>query len=355
MIFLLDRGVGSLDFDDINILSALENLIAASVEGRHYVIADRDTAAKLLSQDGLSRRAVLGLKRIQNKASENRSLLDSVSRYARVTDTGDITNEGGVWLVPLIEFNKSETTNKATVLAENLLDCDVLEIAAQHTRVKRRLRGIHISVRKHGGGGSTIAMEFDNLCKNSEGPVLCVTDGDRLYPECNASVSSRKCARVAAKHSCVAEHLDMGFRELENIIPLEILQDACECEVTQLRACPDVVGHWDVKKGVRGDWVFRLSNNSSERRFWLAQTECILGTVKGDQSCVESETCEKPDACQCVLLAGLGAEALEKVRTHIESISPHKALERAKTNAEKWFFLGDAVLSWGCAPDPIRV
>lgn len=361
MIVLLDSSLAGVDYAHPQNMAAVENLVTAYMEGKHYVLADRATAQHLYDQGGLGQRASAGLRRIYSRATENRAMLSAISRYVKVMSDGPVYSNGNTLHVPLSEFARSEAVSKTTLLAENVLDCEVLEFAAEHFAIQNGIRGLTLSIRRQGGGGSTIAMEFDNLCKNREGPVLCVTDGDRLCPSNGPSRTSKKCTRIAARTSWLAEHVDLELREIENIIPLELVEDSTDapeaaevvCRVQDER-CGSALGYWDAKKGVTVRWVLSLPKGSREQEFWFQHLRCLMDVSGTGSGCIDEDACQHAP-CRCVLIPGLGQATLARVKDHLGMSSRHRTLKRIRTNIRHWLLIGQIVFEWGCAPEAVRV
>jgi hypothetical protein len=351
----------------LGVVSILEQVASASFRGWHVLDASRPC---LLWMNGLgfSMIALAAIKRAIAQIAEKRSIKSRIETRICLEGPSGIfyqSNEG-IWHVSLDAFDAAAFT-PSELLAEDLRDARVFEISARHYQQHKGLKGSSISLWPGHGGGNGIVPCFHATIQNRTKFVLAVTDSDRDHPEALASATSTACRKLAEKQEWIAAHYELGCREIENLLPIHLVEDSIEAIaggspelVGRVKVCSEVAAKnieahqfADLKLGTRGWHATASDTNEKRRSFWSSAAKGILGR---DAVCTD-ECAYGSHACTCTFMPALGARTVEHFEEHCQKLSLPKQLERVKTsiNAEGWLDVGRAAFMWGVADPRQRV
>lgn len=370
MLLILDDSIKSLDIqNDINACSAIENLLSTVFTGSHLLMATPGVLDFLYAEKncfGLRSRAVL--LEIRNKLPQYGSLLTTIQ--TRVNICSNIINPIRIsqneWNVPLQDFIDSATINKTLVLAEDSIDAEIYLFAAHHYRIVSGIKGVNIAGRADGGGGSRISKKFGLIAKSKSDLCYCLTDSDKFSPMAIPKHTSRACDKFSTINNWVVKHRASSSRELENLVPRNMLRYSLEkFSVHQLPQWDEILqksqvqntlsAYVDLKEGTRLKWILNLTPASQDRKYWIS-TISKLGLFAQDAECFEQGHCARDkESCNCFVTPGLGQNLAESVLDWLKLSSPHKSCETVdETTDQEWMEIGMEVFEWCCAWKPMR-
>ncbi len=368
MLITIDSSIDRLDLNDTGSILSVENILNSHFDGQNMVHGDRLTLVWIYKNVPVGIRASAALKKIINNYAQDSK---GLARFRRrvVVYVGDppAISSSFSWLVPLDWFSRLEATLAPVLLGENSLDANMYLESAKHRIKYDGLRGVVPKLRPQGGGGNTTWREFENCGVYLGQMVLCVTDSDRKRPAATTGDTSKKCEKVSRRPDCVVcEHLGLEEREVENILPELIVSNSVNPHLravySQSLAALDDANHmarwhWDVKKGLKGSWVFGLKPGSADRRFWEPVVQQALSGCGDSEVCVSGGVCMSPKECGCVAAEGLGGNLLELVCDKMRDLGAAKVFSLVENDpsASRWFAIGEVALEWGCAPERSRV
>lgn len=207
--------------DDVEALSFLGE---AGSLGRHVVVAPRDRLRVLAVDDRVSARArsyYFWMAEAITQYGSMLRVLESVSVSAQCDAPIRVADS---WLIPLGLFSEPDRLLASELICENENDfCVLTELSGIYLR--RRFQGFKLSLRSRPGGGSTTAQVLRSSLREPNPITLCVVDSDQNRPGGAVGNTARLCQReLAADDWRVRLHV-LACRELENILPTEILFD----------------------------------------------------------------------------------------------------------------------------------
>lgn len=372
MRFFIDKSISELDFTSDENIHALENILGAGIEGSHSIFAERLTLMTLINVHGIGNRFVGYCKHLLSSISFdnlNRLCKQVIVIDANITSPSkDITN--GDWHVPFVYFKNSNLKLPTVLLAENLIDCDVLELAANHYMIKKKLRGLCIKLQRRSGGGSTTFQTLEQINKEQKEICICVLDSDKLSPDSNFGETFNKCNGVMPidgvwNSSLVATK----SRELENELPKPFLYAALtstdsygNLELLEKKVALSDASYWDftdIKKGISLSWILDLNKDSPEGKFW--KIDKCLGKIIEHQFCVDdclnNKECSLKANCKCKsIFPAIGEKTLNQVLNWLKSQSIHKSSEYVDAQKHAaWLELGNKVFNSCVAQKPYRL
>lgn len=352
----------------------LSLLAIAQSEGKHIITGDRNTLQSIIKCDFLDDPTKQIYKKILDKVSYLPSYLSAVSRYIEVINDCPeprILESSGKKVIQVSPkfFNDSETIQKTIILAENINDSFFYEIIATVYLIWKELRA-SIAYEKRGGGGSTITGNYIEIQRSNKRLCLCLVDSDRLAPQSSLGSTAQSIQRQADSRCTRTQLFILNFREIENLIPTSILselpliksknaQEALEViQAIDRSSVQEIRGFLDIKHKMVFQSVIK-NKEDNVKEFWQDKIDEIsqISDIRIDSWCQEHWSCSKPNPCNCSIFPGFGDGVLEQTIEHLKGIAPQQIAKKIKEGnplRREWEKLGEAVVNWCLADQPIR-
>lgn len=353
-------------------LSSLENILAAAYEGHHLVFGEVAILRALKEVKGISRRSEVVLSRLINSYAQYGGSYSKLG-FKLIVHAGDgevkFVSEGN-WSVPLRVCGKLAAVGKPILLAENLVDAKLYEHAAKHYKVINRIKGLRLSARLDGAGGSTTPQRLQHIVQEAEELCICMTDSDRLSPRDIVSSSAKKCDGLVREARHPVWHVTTNARELENVLPRDIFFECLDVEAGErwnsLLKILDSSGvsfidYSDLKEGVSVWWILKLPEASPSRDYWyqvvermqldeqasdcLRRGSCVLNKKAGDELCKG-----------CNVIPGVSRRLAESALSWFDGRSETKAMEVMNKGVyPEWIGTGKVVFDYCVAAERTRI
>lgn len=337
--------------------AALDSIALSAFHGKNFLYAKRRTLDWMCSQEisSASKSVCLWL---QNRLSEYSALREFVKVKLIVVSGGKHLNfcETGRWELPISVLEENPVAS-CTLLAENLTDADIYLLAAEHYKKHHKLNGVSINLIPSGGGGNQIYPSFAKFIDRRDTYCLSVTDTDKDYPGAESNDPSKNCRDIANERRWVAAHIDVPARELENILPINIVEDAISSDngavdlhlrferiKSRIEHFHAALLYCDLKMGTKYSWALGKHGNREKAEFWEGYLNSRQPAIR-----VCGNGCD--EGCDCFMIESLGDKVAEKFLEFCRNNSTYKQYERMKTssNANQWLAVGNAVFDWGVA------
>jgi hypothetical protein len=349
-------------------LDGIQNLLLSARQGRHALTAKKAVLLSLSKNQALSARERATALGLANRSAElpilervvNNKILVSATPIRKICKKAN----GFAWEIDVKEL-RSKFLNSLVVLAENSIDAELYQHAAIHHQISKKIKGVVSRSSARGGGGSQIDVELQGLLIEGT-PVFAITDGDFLFPGMEPSVASTRCAELVNEQNGVAWHYGLPTRDVENIIPIDVLVDVADransqnalnstkqltAVAEQLKSCPCDFSCF--KKGATLSKIFK-SENAGERAYWLMVATAIKHHhPKMFRDCIEQGSCDKKD-CACFVSHGFGENVLRQVKNWIVEKTPHNALHSFGAS-KVWMNVGEMVFDASIAFRPASI
>jgi hypothetical protein len=369
MLIILNDSISDLDLmADEHSCIALQNLITCSLKGEHFVTGSRAVLNWLSEQESISIHLRKKVKRIENWVAQRGDLLNVIKRKIIVdSSVNEITKlSENHWCVPLIHFYENGTS-PSVILAESLVDVDLLYEAAIYYKFSKGIRAINIRYEPRSGGGSTIFNVLDQIKNSRREFCLCITDSDKKSPNCPQSSTSRKCESLCNDASWVVEHAELSVHEIENLIPIEILENSLSVQLELdkfdlLKSRTKILGgdyykFCDLKVGFTLKNLKSLDAGNPRYKYWKEVLDRLSSGGHISEFCELSEIQCTAEDCSCVLAPGFGDGLLSKIITKMKQTTPTKFHESAKDSfmINDWLSIGRIFFEFSCCPDKDRL
>jgi hypothetical protein len=371
---VVDNGEQNTWDDDDDTVLALENLATARREGKHSVIANRETLKKIAQCSRLSEFSRNIYHKLYNQSTQFCSYLSAVTKYIEIVNPcyepevlSDSDKE--IIKVPPRFFNDSESVQKTLLLCENLDDAVLYETIA---KVCLRWKDMNVPIvcEPRGGGGNTISSEYINIQKLKKRFCLCIVDSDKIAPD--GKLGSTALRLRKSDPTCIkTQTFILDCREIENLIPNSILSKLCSGDPQRLEALKilesssvEVRCFLDIKEGTRLKEIID-ETNPKIKEFWQSKFDLIPNLSEGiDNWCQTHWQCSNnsknssknsKEKCGCQISLGFGQSTLSNTVEYLKDKSPHQ-IERIvdRSKHSDWEPIGQVVMNWCIAESPIR-
>ena len=147
-------------------------------------------------------------------------------------------------------------------LCESTNDCALYKLFAERYMysIRDRIRGVSLSLKDENGGGQTTFQQLEKCVRTEHHLTVCVTDSDKKHGVSEQFVNKpglgqTASALLAAQNTLESEGLDTLFdllvldvHEIENLLPLSVLDDVAQNGVQDARRGIDYLRLLQVKK-----------------------------------------------------------------------------------------------------------
>lgn len=362
------------DSDSDLIFSGLSSILHAAQRGDHFVLGSRSVLDAIAKAPALAQWE----KRMAATLAQKFTVLSGLSK--KFSSRIVIVNSEGpaierdppfAWKIQLREIGRTGL-GRAVLVAEDIVDCQLMCYAGRHYLFQIEANGnveIRLDGRMAGGKGNAF-RQFRSLLETARDLCLCITDSDRIAPDSKQTGSGRHLKKLPQRFeaSAVAKYEELPVRELENLIPFRIINEALLNEVPDAyhkwhnmlveRDSPEeVIQHADLKLGTSFWSIQRLSSGSAGRLFWEAELARLQkkGVNTIDPDCPDCKPCPRREnrngMCGCLVTDPIIEGLAEVVLNYLEKSSPHKGYELVKNsqNVGGWLSIGKTIAEWGCA------
>lgn len=199
-------------------LLGIEHLGIAAFRGRHFLIGSRALLDKLGDTHGLSRFAQVAFKRIAQRYATFAAVRPVGDALVVRRDVNEEERHGREIVLPLSRFAEHIWTEQVEILCEDLSDARLYYELAQRALQYSPYRGLHLSLRPCGGGGTNIWDELEQ--RKSDGRLaVCVVDSDRWHETDSLGDVARRCLAVVRNVLFRIQVFILPARMIENAFP----------------------------------------------------------------------------------------------------------------------------------------
>ena len=299
-------------------------------------------------------------KAVYAKYAEVRSIIGFVSSVLVITDgispVIPTFIEGKQRILPLKEALEKDVASKCYLVGENLNDCAFFTVMAKRYLHTLPIRGVRVNFSNENGGGDTINLVYKECVTKDKRLTFCIADSDKKYGKTKeyrnepgrgpTIVKLEKVHEELTKNrlDTICEVLCLPVHEVENLIPITVLETICSTGVPEMAAgisfvktllahnLDEAVLCYDFKNGDK------KMNDLSCVAYWLDVLEKI--------------NCKRmPGICKAKLLEKALA-ILQDDSGEITALTANMAIDPYLIPL--WESIGYNVFTWGCCNDPLR-
>lgn len=346
-------------------LRGITNLLQSHADGQHIVVASPEICRILEDSPRLSEEQRATAKKIRTRFSELAGLKNVLSIYAEISVAGHLPKKNkGIWTLPLdwVAMNKIDATN---LICEDLYDCELIREAGVDYLYSNELHKLALALEYAPGGGGNTHRTFQYRAVQGQKVSLCVVDSDRTNPDPSAPYGPTANACTQVSGDGVYELLITEGRELENHIPLRLIDQIFtkkwhgatpSAASTTLEAQHAGISLYaDLKAGVRKFDVDTMTG--SAQVYWRTAMASLPHCTT--QCCSSNCTTETSGACKQIIVEPLGRKLLKLAGAYLRS--PGRAGTNRRQlqylpspNDDFWKTVGMTVAAYGICVKPSR-
>ncbi|AKB04092.1 hypothetical protein O1B54_003292 [Vibrio cholerae] len=344
-------------------VSALDNILRSHRERNHIVIISREQINYILKCQDLSFDARKTLDEIQDSLREYKSLVNELSVISKVDFSREneiLNSKHGAQDVIIVSYDffiKSMMIQPTTLITENDIDHEMYEqITETYIKSKNELGSLKFSFQKNCGYGSHIYRVYSDY-KSNKKFAFCVVDSDKKYPNARLGSTAGQFSTSDFKVSGTVEAKLLSVRELESLIPIDILEDLLKNGDYHSSSIDTLDKIKELNKSSNGEFrkffdhkdgiTLRDALTPKNITFWKGFFKNEKNIVIKD--CFQSNMCG--DCGSCIKINGFGDKVLEKSIEKIKNINKSKLFKHLPDDIkDEWGFIGKKAVSWGCAP-----
>lgn len=297
-------------------------------------------------------------RNVYGRYSEAKSIIDFVESVLVITSEGipivPTFIEGKQRILSLKEAVEKNVNSKCYLVGENLNDCAFYTVMAKRYLHKLPVRDVQVNFCNENGGGDTTNLVFKKCVMEDKRLTLCVADSDKKHGESTAYPNKpakgetvRKLEKVYSelksyKLDSICEVYGLEVHEVENLIPIPVLEKICTSGVPQMSdgikilkklllfGLDEAVLCYDFKEGDKKIKEFPAM------AYWLEVLEVINER-------------NMPGICSSKLLEkalGIMRDDSGNITNFIASVTMDPYLD------SRWKSIGTKVFTWGCCNKP---
>jgi hypothetical protein len=308
-----------------------------------------------------------------NRNSEYKLILKQAKKYYKIVDkySGDkkiIENGQECILLSIEEGNQSDFTELAILLVESFDDIEFYYMVGKYYLQNNGINHMQISFESEIGGGDTTATRLTRIVDDERRTCLCIVDSDKKYYGAKKEgETSKKVKNVLSSRKMINyETYILPMQEIENMIPVEILDKVCKdiptandgirflkFLVSEDNSKDSPVYYFDYKKGIAKECFvlkkdFTTDDEKRYRRFEEYRT--YWGKFLDKYGVELDENEDKPiisGVCEKILNHTIRYLRNEWEQDHIIDVINNSYIKEA------WLQVGEKIVTWGCVGNRI--
>jgi|WetSurMetagenome_2_1015567.scaffolds.fasta_scaffold03112_6 hypothetical protein len=365
MVFYLNSDfITEIESNNNSAISALELLSIGRRYGKIILTASREALNYLRECVYVTENTRAVFLHLFENYPINAIILDKVTFYVKVTALRNqmevIESETSSVLEMSFSYIQDlDIVNGTMVIAENQSEINFYNIISQCYRQNNDMEFLQVLYQPQMGGGHTIATVYNNYQKNKKHFCLCIADSDKKYPESDIGATLKALNKVDDPNNYLCKIIGLEVREVENLIPLDILQKACEQDINHSsgfasisRVVTTIGSHYllflDIKDGLTKKKYY-TSKDVNYKRFI---NTVLVDTGLHSESFLNELLMSNIDTLDDTpLIHGLGSTILERSITEINEFRNSKDLKNnlLPEQSDEWTRIGEIFTNWTCS------
>lgn len=368
LYYITEDIIEAAENKDSKVIEILEYIAMAHRHGKHIVLSTRQILQRLVEiKDYENKKTVQIYKSILDKYSTYGSVIHKItlkvvfllngSPYIKRNIAGRYEEIG----YPIEAVTVNNLLNETALLGENINEVAFYHLMGELYKKRQSIQIKTPFIPIHGGGDTTKnVLMIEALSKTRF--CLAFLDSDKICPEDSLGNTLKGVIDSRKKKECfyTSDYIYSDkYREVENMIPVDVLRCVCENNVDWIKGVQDMeciqkknedVYYYDVKFGISEE---KYCNIKKENQKAYITKHIILAHKVTEE---ELKNIINPSK-EKKMLFGTGKDVLERTLFYF-STNFAQWLENAAFPSrleEEWMRIGKEVINWTCASSPIRV
>lgn len=370
LYYITKEIVQAAENGDTKVTDVLEHIAMAHLQGRHFVMSSRELLKRLINVEKYNDRRTANIyKYILSKYATYGSIVHII-RLKVVFILSDIPyiekDENGRYKeigCPINAATFDLLINETGLLFENIKEGGFYHFMSEFYKKKQfLLTNTRYTILN--GGGDTTKNVLQEISESKERFCLSFLDSDKKHPDASIGDTLKGVIKTRKKTHCyyTSDYIYTDkYREVENMIPLDVLQIISREDPNWLKGVKDINAiqkndedtyYYDVKNGINQEKYVSLEE--SKQKEYVSRHIMLAREISKEE--LESMT-SSSSSKKTILLFGAGSHVLEN------AISFYKAnflqwVENATLPTrleQEWMRMGEEIIVWTCASSPIRI
>jgi len=364
MLLYIDKTFTQDILDNNQIAISAINLIALGRrQGKHLLLSDLTSLKRIRDSDFINEET----KRVFTFLSENypnyAAIKDKLTFYIQITSginqmTLKNIDSKDICFVSCDYFQDLKIAAETVVIGENQSEIDFYEYIANSCKAINGLSKIPLAYQPRMGGGHTTHVVYSTEQNQEKTFCLCFVDSDKKYPGARLGDTLKAVAEADDKTKLLSQYHPLNVREIENIIPLNILEKVSHDDANyklgyeslektiKSENCKDVL-FLDIKKGLSIK-KYKSIKDENFKEFINSICIAILSFTK-DELDTFFEIENEEDIDTKVLIQGLGTNVLERTIDHLNKNTEIVPVFDFEEQKKEWYEIGEKFINWTCS------
>lgn len=363
MLLFIDKTFVQDILDNNQLAISAINLIALGRrQGNHFVLADRNNLKLIRDNKFIN----ADTKRVFTYLYENYPsfavIKNKLTFFINITSglnkmTLKNIGSANICEISYDYFQDLKIATETVVIGENQSEINFYKYIAKYFKEQVGLASISLKCQPRMGGGNTTRVVYSNEQSQEKTFCLCFVDSDKKYPQANIGDTLKAVKKADKADKLLAQYYSLNVREIENIIPLNILE-----KVT----CHDVnheFGYNTLKKIIESDnykdvLFLDIKNGLSitnYRRIKDVNLKSFINTICTNADLYTQEQLdeflkvEKEDDIETkIVIQGLGSNVLDRTIKYIDEYPNTKPSFDFNEQKDEWCRIGEIFVNWTC-------
>lgn len=367
MLFYITEEIASeAEKNNLRVIEVLEFVAQSHLYGRHIMFSSRVILERLSKLSFFNdKRTISVFKAILSKYSTFGNILKVISLRVQLI-LGEqfqvLTDADGYKIIycPIICKSLENLMMGTELLGENVEEIFMYGFMGKYYLQKVNMQ-INTFYKELHGGGDTLYIV---LKKEAEKESFCLAflDSDKKWDGGSIGTTLKKVKADCSRNKyCTVSYIYSDlYREIENMIPLKILEEVSQKSVDWFRGFKDVnaivkggidVQYYDMKYGMTLKKYRKLKDKIQERDYVDKQLSCLHPESDNHEKWMDNLPEDE------IILHGLGDEVLKRSVKYLEDNfdcwSENACLDPILE--QEWIRIGREFINWSCASSKIRV
>lgn len=280
--------ITSLDFENLEVVSSLENLINTAYAGYNIIDAKKSTFRFLQNCGKFGHATLQKIKQIIDFNNDHYPLFEGITYKFLVSSmTQTFYKTDNIWTLPLSCFTYGKLTG-LELLAEDESDARLLIHAIKHhQKLNSSLRNFNIAVIPSNGGGTNIKKIVGTKIREQNKLLVCFCDSDQESFKSDLGGTTKECRDVVQDANFPCYFFRTEGREIENDLPFYFIDEVVnnyndpdvKASILNLKKINEVdrriIQFTDYKEGITFKYIKGISCAVS-KKFWLDSIEKLV-------------------------------------------------------------------------------
>lgn len=366
LLFLDENFVAEILNNNPSAISAVNLISLGRKHGKHMLLSDRENLKQIrdcvyINDD---------TKRVFTYLFENYPtfafIKDKLSFYVKIVDGVNhmFLNQSANVNVFELSYDYIQEINIVTetiVIGENQTEINFYKFLSNYYKNNHGLNSVPVCYNPTMGGGSTTHIVYSSIQQLERNFCLCFVDSDKKHPTANVGDTLKAVKKIDDSAKLLSHLHALNSREIENLIPLSILEKVCKEDVNH-KSGFDALNKIVQSKNKK-DILFLDFKNGLSIRNYRKISDVTLKTFL-DNLLINSDLYDRATLDEIynpenepeleILIQGLGANILDRTITYLcknELTEPEFDFEEQQI---EWTILGEKFTNWTCCGAKIR-